>query len=182
MDTNTEKPAEKPVFQIFRAADAPKLMDAACMTVEPFSQVQRAGMNKLVAAGFMDGEEIQVLCNFPGFSLTHVWFKKEYPLPLHSHDSDCLYYIISGSIRIGTEALGPRDSFFVPADVPYTYVPGPEGAEVLEIRNQTSFNFVNLAKGEAFWEKAAATAERNREDWKTAVRPALNAALNAAGA
>jgi quercetin dioxygenase-like cupin family protein len=161
-------------FQIFRAADAPGLMEAGCMSVEPFSADQRAGMDKVLEAGYLEGDNIKVLCNIPGFSLTHVWFKKGYPLPLHSHDADCLYYIISGSLRLGTEELGPCDSFFVPSNVPYTYKPGPDGVEVLEIRNAQQFNFVNLAKGAAFWDKAAETAAQNREDWKTAVRPSLN--------
>lgn len=162
-------------FQIFRAKDAPGLMEAGCMTVEPYTPAQRAGMDKVLAAGFLEGDEVKVLCQLPGFSLTHVWFKEGYPLPLHSHDADCLYYIIAGSIRLGTEELGPRDSFFVPADVPYAYKPGPEGVELLEIRHANSFNFVNLAKGEAFWDKAAEQAAARREAWKTAKRPSLNA-------
>lgn len=162
-------------FQIFRAKDAPGLMEAKCMTVEPFSPVQRAGMDKAIAAGYLEGDEIKVLCNLPGFSLTHVWFKEGYSLPLHSHDADCLYYIIAGSIRMGTEELGPRDSFFVPAGVPYTYKPGPDGVELLEIRHSNSFNFVNLAKGEAFWEKAVEATQQRREAWQTAKRPSLNA-------
>ncbi len=166
---------DAPRFQIFRAKDAPGLMEAACMTIEPFTPAQRAGMDKVLAGGFLDGERIQVLTQLPGFSLTHVWFKKDYPLPLHSHDADCMYYVISGSLRLGTEELGPRDSFFIPADVPYTYRPGPDGVEVLEIRSAPSFNFVNHARGEAFWDKAAETAAANREGWKTAKRPVLNA-------
>jgi quercetin dioxygenase-like cupin family protein len=161
-------------FQIFRAADAPGLMEAECMSVEPFTEVQRAGMDRVMQSGYLDGDEIKVLCRLPGFSLTHVWFKEGYPLPLHSHDADCLYYVISGSLRLGTEELGARDSFFVPADVPYTYKPGPEGVEVLEIRHASMFNFVNHARGAAFWDKAAeATAER-RDAWATARRPVLN--------
>ena len=162
-------------FQIFRAKDAPGLMESKCMTVEPYSPAQRAGMDKVLAAGYLEGDEIRVLCQLPGFSLTHVWFKEGYALPLHSHDADCLYYIIAGSIRLGTEELGPRDSFFVPADVPYTYKPGPEGVELLEIRHAEVFNFVNLAKNEAFWDRAAETTAQHREAWKTAKRPSLNA-------
>ena len=162
-------------FQVFRAKDAPGLMEAKCMTVEPFSPVQRAGMDKVMAAGYLEGDEIKVLCQLPGLSLTHVWFKEGYPLPLHSHDADCLYYIIAGSIRLGTEELGPRDSFFIPSDVPYTYKPGPDGVELLEIRNSSSFNFVNLAKGAGFWDRAAEATEQRREEWKTAKRPSLNA-------
>ncbi len=161
-------------FQIFRAKDAPGLMEAGCMSVEPYSDVQRAGMDKVLEAGYLDGDEIKVLCNIPGFSLTHVWFKEGYPLPLHSHDADCLYYIIAGSLKMGTEELGPRDSFFIPSGVPYSYKPGPDGVELLEFRRDNSFNFVNLAKGAAFWEKAAEETAKRREGWKTAERPKLN--------
>lgn len=165
---------DAPKFQIFRAAEARELMDEGCMSVEPFTPVQRAGMDKLLAAGYMNGDDVHVLVNLPGFSLTHVWFKQEYPLPLHSHDTDCLYYIIAGSLRVGTEELGPRDSFFVPADVPYTYKPGAEGVELLEFRHSPHFNFVNHAKGAGFWEKAAEIAAAHQQEWKSAKRPALN--------
>jgi len=163
-------------FQIFRAADAKGLMEEGCMTVEPYTPIQREGMDKVLAAGFLDGDEVRVLVNIPGFSLTHVWFKQDYPLPLHSHDADCLYYIIAGSIRLGTEELGARDSFFIPSGVPYAYRPGPDGVELLEFRTASHFNFLNLAKGAAFWDKAAEIAANSREAWKTAVRPTLNVA------
>jgi mannose-6-phosphate isomerase-like protein (cupin superfamily) len=94
---------------------------------------------------------------------------------LHSHDSDCLYYVVSGSLKLGTEELGPRDSFFVPADTPYTYRPGPEGVEVLEFRHQGTFDFVNLSRNAAYYTKAAEVIAANVEDWKVAVRPSLNA-------
>jgi hypothetical protein len=70
-------------------------------------------------------------------------------------------------------AQPPRDTFFVPADVPYSYRPGPEGVEVLEFRQSNSFNFVNLAKGEAFWTKAAETVAANLDDWRAAVPPSV---------
>jgi len=161
-------------FQIFRAADAPGLMEAGCMTVEPFTPVQRAGMDGALASGYLGGDEIKVLTDLPGFGLTHVWFKEGYQLPLHSHNADCMYFIISGSIRLGTEELGPRDCFFVPCDVPYTYKIGPEGVEVLEIRHANHFDFVNHAKGEAWWAKAAQETASRQDSWKTAKRPVLN--------
>lgn len=161
-------------FRIFRANEAPGLMEAGCMTVEPFTPPQREGMNKALEAGYIGGDEIKVLTDLPSFGLTHVWFKEGYQLPLHSHDADCMYFIISGTIRLGTEELGPRDCFFVPADVPYTYKPGPEGVEVLEIRHANAFNFVNHAKGEAWWTKAAKEIAARKESWKTAKRPVLN--------
>jgi mannose-6-phosphate isomerase-like protein (cupin superfamily) len=164
----------KPGFKIYRAADAPELMESGCMSVEPFTEVQRAGMDQLVKSGYLQGGETKILCQIPGFSLAHVWFKKGYPLPLHSHDSDCLYYIIAGNIQLGTEELGPRDSFFIPGGVPYTYKPGENGVELLEFRHEPHFNFVNLANAKAFWDKAAVSVTANAADWPTAKMPVLN--------
>lgn len=161
-------------FTIFRGADAPTLAEAGCMTMEPFSPALLPSLAKVQEAGVLNGESVHVLVNMPGFSLAHVWFKKDYPLPLHSHDADCLYYIIAGSLRLGTEVLGPRDGFFVPASVPYSYRPGPEGVELLEFRHATQFNFVNHAHGEAFWAKALETVKANSKAWKVAKAPALN--------
>lgn len=165
--------AARPKFEIFRAKDAPGLMEAECMAIAPMSDVQRAGLSAVIGAGYLEGDEIHVLCNLPGFSLTHAWLKKDYPLPLHSHDSDCLYYVVAGSLTMGTEDLGPRDTFFVPAGVPYSYRPGPDGVEILEFRHATGFDFVNLAKGAAWWTKAAETVAANAPGWKTAQPPSL---------
>ena len=162
-------------FRIFRATDGKGLMEANCMTVMPLSPTARAGLDKAMENGMNDGEEIRVLVNVPGFSITNVWFKHGYPLPLHSHNTDCMYYIVAGSIKLGTEELGPRDSFFVPSDVPYTYTPGPEGVELLEIRSETSFDFQNFSKGQAFWDKAVESVVENRKDWISAERPKANA-------
>jgi hypothetical protein len=161
-------------FQIFRAADAKHLMEAGVMSIHPHTAEQMAGLAKMRDAGFSEGEEVRVLVCIPGFSLAHVWFKKDYPLPLHSHDADCLYYIIAGSIELGTETLRARDSFFVPANAPYTYRPGPDGVELLEFRHATQFDFRNYAKNPAFYEKATATIVENREGWRAAKMPALN--------
>jgi quercetin dioxygenase-like cupin family protein len=158
-------------FTIFRAAEAPDLMVEGCMTMEPFTPVQRQGMTTLVEGGYLDGAEIKVLVNIPGYSVTHVWFKEGYPLPLHSHDADCLYYVIAGEVRLGTEVLGTRDCVFIPKDTPYTYKTGPDGAELLEIRHASHFSFLNLAKGEAFWVRAAEDVAARREAWRTAVPP-----------
>jgi mannose-6-phosphate isomerase-like protein (cupin superfamily) len=162
-------------FTIFRAKDAPGLMESGIMKMAPMTDTQIIGFKKMGAAGVMDGEEVKILVNLPGFSLAYAWLKAAYPLTLHSHDSDCLYYIVAGTLRIGTEDLGPRDSIFVPAGVPYTYKAGPEGVEVLEFRHETNFNFVNLSKSAAFYDKGAETCSSNRQGWKDAVPPSVNA-------
>ena len=161
-------------FSIFRAAEAPGIVEAGCMTSEPMDGIALDGFSRMMQAGYREGEELKVLCNMPGFSLVSAWFKAGFPLPLHSHNADCLYYIVSGSLRLGTEDLGPQDSFFVPANVPYTYKVGPEGLEILEFRHETQINFLNLSKGQAFWDKAVKTVEEQQDEWKTAKRPAMN--------
>jgi len=166
-----ESPTKK--FEIFRVKDAPGLMEAGCMSMAPMTEMDVEGIRKTVQAGYLEGDEIKVLVNMPGFSLAYAWFKKEYPLALHSHDCDCLYYVVAGSLRLGTEELGPRDSFFVPADVPYTYRPGPQGVEILEFRHATHFNFVIRSKTANVWNKAAETCAANLEDWRTAAKPSV---------
>lgn len=162
-------------FQIFRGADAPLLEETGIMSLPEFTPEQIAGMAGMYRPELARGDQTRVLINLPGFSLTHVWFKADYPLPRHSHDCDCLYYIIAGSLRLGTEELGARDGFFLPANVPYTYTPGPEGVELLEFRHATAFDFKLLVQGDAFWKRAVQTAEARNDEWRTAKMPALNA-------
>jgi quercetin dioxygenase-like cupin family protein len=74
-----------------------------------------------------------------GFSLVQAWFGPHYVLPRHSHDGDCLYYVLSGSLKMGSQELQAGDGFFVPDGAPYGYEAGPDGVEVLEFRTRTSF-------------------------------------------
>ncbi|PEQ13626.1 hypothetical protein B2G71_04675 [Novosphingobium sp. PC22D] len=171
--TDPEPPAR---FTIFSREDAPALAESGMMHFEPFREAILPVLGEVQEAGVFNGEDARVLFAMPGFSLVHVWFKPGYPLPLHSHDADCLYYIVAGSIRMGTRDLGPREGFFVPAGVPYSYTPGPDGVEVLEFRNATSFNFVNHANGLAFWEKALETVRGSQDIWDRAEMPVASGA------
>lgn len=173
------EPETSPGFRIFRGKDAPGLVESGHMRIEPYTDLQREWVRKSIDAGLLEGDELKVLCDVPGFHLTYAWLKKDYPLALHSHDSDCLYYVIAGDLRMGTETLVAGDSFFVPAGVPYSYRPGENGVEVLEFRTTSRFNMLNLSKGEGFWRKSVESLLANREDWADAVRPS---ALVQAGA
>ena len=75
-----------------------------------------------------------------GMSLVDIWFPPGFLLPRHSHSADCLYYIIEGSLIMGTRELGPGDGFFVPADQPYAYRAGSLGVKLLEFRHSTAFD------------------------------------------
>lgn len=158
-------------ISIFRSGDAPRLFESGVMNMAPMSDEQMAGLMNMVEAGYADGEEVRILVDLPGFSLAHAWLKKEYPLLLHSHDSDCLYYVIAGSLQLGSERLVARDAFFVPAGAAYTYVADAEGVEVLEFRHTGRFEFKNLTKNPTFYEKARRTIEANVAGWREAKPP-----------
>jgi hypothetical protein len=103
----SETKNDRPAFKIYRAADAPSLEEAGCLSMAPLGPEAMSAFMKLTEAGVREGEETRVLVNIPGFSLTHVWFMRDFPLPLHSHDADCLYYVIAGSLA---RASGRRRS------------------------------------------------------------------------
>ncbi len=141
------------------------------MRTEPPSPAVIEGAAALREAGVFEGSRVCRLFSRPGMSLSYAWFKSGYPLPRHSHDSDCLYFILGGSLRMGDEELGPGDGFFVGTDVPYTYVPGDDGVEVLEFRDADIFDIKLRADNPAFWRKAVETVLREREAWKSQTTP-----------
>lgn len=155
--------AQDKKFHIFRADDMAKLAEADIMTMVPPTK----GIEEMMAcvdAGLPDGTASQVIFSGFGLSLVRVWFKKHFPLPLHSHDADCVYYIIAGGVKLGTEELGPGDGFFIPAGVPYTYRPGAQGVELIEVRNSAQFDYRERSTA-AFWKKALKTVQENHSDW-----------------
>ena len=157
-------------FSIFHYRDGTEPTEAGAMSVEPGDQANFPLIERCVEAGALDGAESRIVFSGHGMSLVHVWFKPNFPLPRHSHDSDCLYYITAGSLRLGTRELTVGDGFFLPAGVPYTYTAGPAGVELMEFRNRESFDYRDL-NAPAFWVRALAAAQANHEVWKTAPRP-----------
>lgn len=160
----TTDTARKP-FEIFRAADARDYAAHSIMDVVIDSPAIAEGLTEFATEGGSSGQRVEMAYSRSGFSLTKVWFKSGYPLPLHSHTSDCLYYIVAGSVRMGEEVLGPGDGFFVGSEVPYTYETGPEGVEVLEFRNTDAFNIRFLAKNKTAWDKTVDKLRERRADW-----------------
>lgn len=168
--TDTDAPAQR--FAIFRREDARDLDESGVMTsAEAPTPIQMAGIRQLAETGYANGHATRLLFTAPGMSLAHAWFKSGFPLPRHSHDSDCLYYIVAGSLRIGTEELGPGDGFFVGGDVPYSYTPGDDGVEVLEFRTAGSFDIRLLANNAAWWTKAAQVSRDRQDAWANETTP-----------
>ena len=162
------KPAR---FELYRGTDAKDYGEHNVQRVDGITPTIAEGLSHYGTEGGSKGQIVQLLYGAPGFSLTKVWFKSGFPLPLHSHSSDCLYYILAGSLQVGTEELGPGDGFFVGSDVPYTYTAGPEGVEVLEFRDTNELNIRFMARNKAFWEKAGNKISERREIWKAEQPP-----------
>ena len=166
--------AEK-TFQFFRFGDAPLLEETDLQPItSEFTPFEMEGWARMMAAGYADGQEARVLVQLPGLTLFHIWNKRGYPTPPHTHDVDCLYFVVAGTVSVGRETLGPGDCFFIPADTTYTYEVGPEGAEVLEIRRADNWDLKLLAKSAAYFEKAVRAITDNAEAWKDAERPSRN--------
>ncbi|QJB70113.1 cupin domain-containing protein [Parasphingorhabdus halotolerans] len=168
------RPEPLKVLRIFRSEDAQEFNEAGHMSYVDDAPVILDGLTKMGEAGVAEGYSGKCLFSGFGFSLHHFWFKPGYPLPLHSHDSDCLYYVIAGDIRMGTEEMKAGDGFFLPAETPYTYTIGENGVEILEFRTQEDFNIQFKGKTEAYWEQMLEKLRTQRPGWSDALPPSLS--------
>lgn len=153
-------------FRVYRAAEGKDFNELTHMEYAGLTPIIEAGIAKAGEATTKDsGQIVKELFSMPGMSLTYAWFKSGFPLPLHTHNADCLYYIIAGSLKLGTEVLGAGDGFFVGNNVPYTYKPGPDGVEVLEFRTADKFDIRFLGKTESYWNKTAQAIADRQDEW-----------------
>ena len=156
-------------IEVFRA-DAGEPLSETQMPMEGIDESVMAGFAKVMEAtgGDPGGETVRCLFREPkedGMSLCHAWFKSGFVLPRHSHNADCMYYIIAGELKLGNQTLGKGDGFFVPADAPYSYEAGPEGVEVLEFRNATQFNIEFKNNSESHWDRVAKSYGESAPRW-----------------
>ncbi|MET0239498.1 MAG: cupin domain-containing protein [Sphingobium sp.] len=117
------------------------------------------------------GADVRTLFDAPGIHVSYAWFKSGFPLPLHSHDVDCYYQVIAGTMNVGTEALGKGDGVFIPAGVPYTVSPGERGVEFLEIRTSHDYDTHYRAKTDAYWDRIAETRRTRKAIWASEPPP-----------
>ena len=133
-----ETPAAVPrkrVIEYFWAKDALENSVSGFSGVGTASEETRQKLGVVRDAGRDEGIAVHLLFRQPGgYSILFVWAKPNYPLIRHSHDSDCMYYMVSGSVIAGDKTLRAGDGFFAPSDCLYMYTAGPEGAEMIEVR------------------------------------------------
>jgi hypothetical protein len=158
---------------IYRQVDAPELEETDMMAPPTFPDgfARPSGANP---ADILAGQTVKVLYRQPadegGFSLVYAWFKPHYILPRHSHDADCLYYVVAGTAVLGNQVLCAGDGFFVPSGAPYQYSAGPEGVEVLEFRNARAFDMQITESNERYAAIFANAAEHVRQ-WAAMTAP-----------
>ena len=174
MERGTNKPRRKRM-SVFYAKDAkPPAPDA--MPREGIDESVMAGLGKLGAANVQEGqgEKSFVVFEEPGeegMSLLYIWFKSGYILPRHSHNADCLYYVLGGELRIGSHVLRKGDGMFIPKNHGYGYEAGPDGVEVLEFRNATRYNLKFQSNDEGHWDRIAKTFMERGPIWKEETVP-----------
>jgi quercetin dioxygenase-like cupin family protein len=173
-EQETEKPVRKRMRPFFRHEAVG--LTPEVMPILGLDESVQAGLAKLTDTGIDPnlGAKAQLLFSEGGdrgMSLSHVWLKSGFVHPRHSHDSDCLYYVLAGELRLGARTLGPGDGFFIPANAAYTYEAGPGGVEVLEFRNVTHFNLTFSGNDEAHWTRMAEAIKRNAAEWVSEPAP-----------
>jgi len=141
------------------------------MSTPEMSPETAVAMQAVAAAGLGAGHQTKVSLRQSetegGFSLVTLWFKPDFPLPRHTHNVDCLYYVLSGSAIMGRQTLRAGDGFFVPKDAPYQYSAGPAGVEVLEIRHGVEhFDIEILDVRPENMKAMTELAQARRDEWE----------------
>lgn len=168
-------PSGRRALRIFRARDA-RNIDSEMMPVTGMTPAVAEGLGRTVQAGVPEGTVIREVFSDTEadsrMSILYVWLKSNFQLPIHSHDADCAYYVISGQAHLGTEVLEAGDCFFVPAGTRYSYRVGDAGAEVLEVRTANKFSIDFTGCGPRMFERIADVATRELEHWRNQEPPA----------
>lgn len=151
-------------FVITRAAEAEPIKPRKPRGVaDPAAMLHPAtlrGLQQMREDSGPAGAAAMVLFSSETMHVSYAWFKSGYPLPLHSHDADCYYLIVGGSMKVGNEVLGKGDGVMIPAGAPYTVTPLDEGVEFIEFRNSEDYDTNFRSKNDAYWDRVT---EKRRE-------------------
>lgn len=144
-------------------AEAPDLNDTGMMSMPT---VDPPAPDQLIEWALSGGHIVKVLYRGEnGMSLVWSWFGPNYALPRHSHDADCLYFVVSGEARLGNRIIPAGGGFFVPAGAPYAYTAGPEGIQILEFRNATAFD-MQITESLPRWDRIVEVVQANKDAWQ----------------
>ena len=160
-------------LQLFSRRTAPFVKDTGAQRPPEMDDAGREAVPELYAGA---GTVTKLLYGDPdgpddgGMSLTWARFGANFPLPRHSHNVDCVYYIIAGSVQMGNQTLGAGDGFFAGADAPYGYTAGPDGVELVEFRPKTCYDS-RLRESPEGWTRIIDGVRANRDAWVDELAP-----------
>jgi quercetin dioxygenase-like cupin family protein len=167
--------SDAPGFTFTRAADAvPHTGRKQRGVDEPGFELHPTilrGMMQMREQADTGGAAALTLFSSPNCHVSYVWFKSGYPLPIHSHDTNCYYLVIAGSMRVGMEVLGKGDGVQIPGGAPYTVTPLDEGVEFLEIRESPDYDTHFRAKSDTYWDRVAETRRARKDIWANETAP-----------
>jgi quercetin dioxygenase-like cupin family protein len=161
----TEKPSSRSGITMFDPpAAAPSLYETGMMSMPTTDPPAPEQMVEWALSG---GHDVRVLfrqAEADGMSLVWSRFEPGYPLPRHSHSADCLYYVVAGEARMGNRRIPAGGGFFVPKDAPYAYTAGPDGIEILEFRNVSSFD-MQITESVDRWDRIVGEVREHKDAW-----------------
>ena len=157
-------------ISLFRASDAPGLFESGTMSpprldADDQRELAKDGPRPSTPLTALTTPYCSVATAATGSASSTAWFGPHFVLPRHTHDGDCLYYVLEGSLTMGSRVLAAGDGFFVPSDSPYAYEAGADGVVVLEFRTRTSFGMDILGGQVERWRRMATVAEEHGEAW-----------------
>jgi hypothetical protein len=161
---------------LFRAGEG-KPLDHETMPFAGLDPDTVAGLARIMGSGpdAADGSHTTILFQTggaePGVSLSHAWFKSGFISPRHSHNADCIYYILAGEARFGAARLGPGDGIFIPAGDGYVLEVGEQGCELLEFRNAAQFDIHFKGNDEAHWDRIVRSYAGHMPGWASEPPP-----------
>ena len=100
-----------------------------------------------------------------------MWFKPHYPLPRHTHDVDCLYYVVSGTAVMGNQELRPVTASSYPQKRRTSTPPVPTEWRSWSSGTARSFDIKVTEDDPARWDAMIATANEQRSAWQTLPSP-----------
>jgi len=178
-DSNTpvddEKGGRHGAYRIYRAHEYEPMKPASQRGVIRDDYVPdpvvAEGVKRFGQEGAGEGAMARVLFCSPTMHVSYAWFKSGFPLPLHSHDADCFYHIIAGSMQVGDQMLAKGDGIFIPAGVPYSATPGEEGVEFLEFRPTGNYDTRYRGKNPKYWDGIVDALQTRKGGWATEKPP-----------
>ena len=174
-DSSVSPQTSRRRITLFRAGDS-VAMDHESMPFVGVDEDVMAGFARIAAGAPEVREASQTTILFRtggenGVSLSHAWFKSGYVTPRHSHDADCIYYILAGEARFGSARLRKGEGIFIPAHDGYVLEAGEDGCELLEFRNAGQFNIHFKGNDVAHWDRIARSHAEHMPHWAGEVRP-----------